>query len=370
MSSFPPTQTARQPLARPSRSRTQFLLLLEQLGRRRLRALWQAAGHREPLTGERSQREALFAAVAAGTDLELEALPWQALADRLERSGIFTCIGADLPAALRAIPDPPLALYGRGAALHLAAPALAVVGARRASARALRWTQQTCRALAEAGLTIVSGMAFGVDAAAHEGAFPATLAVLGSGLQRPSPRAQLGLFERLCGSGGCVVSEYPLTQEARKYSFPERNRLITGLACAVLVVEAGARSGSLISARLALEQGRDVLAVPGPVGLPGSVGCHRLIKQGAALVEHADDVLDALGWAPVPGSAARAESPDAAELRATERRVLAAVDGCVTSMEALVLATGLSARALSVALTELELGGFVHRQGEGYIRAP
>jgi DNA processing protein len=371
----------------PSPETLQFLLLLERFGRTRLRALWasqgslaatdsrtaaNAADSPSPpaaLTGALAQLPILFRRVRAATGLRPARLPWQELGDQLAQWSINPLLGNDLPAPLRAIPDPPLALYTTGNLARLREPAVAIVGARQATPRAQRWTEATAQALAGAGVVVISGLAFGIDAAAHRGALPRTVAVLGSGLRVCAPRANLGLFKRILDAGGCAVSEYSLLSQPRKYHFPERNRIISGLSRVVVVAEAGPRSGSLISARLALEQGRDVLAVPGPVGLPGSVGCHRLIKQGAGLAEDVDDVLQALGLPPRPDSPSPGPA-DSAGLSATGRRVLNLIDGCLTPTAVLAARSGLEAVTLAATLAELELGGFVHRQGEGYIRAP
>lgn len=372
------------PLLQPDSATLQFLALLDQFGRARLRRCWDQGvllAHGAERSGlpvdpafeaRRDQLPLLFDRVRAATGVRAETLPWEALGAQLEDRRWQVRVGPDLPPLLREIPDPPLALYGAGELRRLEAPAVSIVGARRATQRSLRWTEQVAGTLAAAGLSVVSGMAFGVDSAAHRGALPATVAVLGSGLARPSPRSQTALFERILEVGGAVVSEYSLNSEATKYRFPERNRLVTGLSAGVLVVEASERSGSLISARLALEQGREVMAVPGPVGFPGSRGCHRLLKAGAALVESAADVLEVLGHsALLPALSAISESPaTVADLEAPARQVLEALDGCATSAGELLDATGLSAEALAVALGQLELRALVHREGGGYIRAP
>lgn len=362
----------------------QFLVLLDQLGRARLRHCWDQEAllsrrdsgavlpAQPPFEARPDQLPRLFERVAATTGVRAEALPWQALGAELARRRWQVRVGPELPPLLKAIPDPPLALYGAGDLARLEAPAVSIVGARRASQRSLRWTEQVAETLAAAGLTVVSGMAFGIDSAAHRGALPATVAVLGSGLARPSPRSQTALFERILGAGGAVVSEYSLTSEATKYRFPERNRLVTGLSAGVLVVEASERSGSLISARLALEQGREVMAVPGPVGWQGSRGCHRLLKTGAALVESAEDVLEVLGHGALL-AALPANSGAAAEIATLEpsaRQVLEALDGCATSAGELLEATGLTPEALAAALGQLELRALVCRESGGYIRAP
>ncbi len=355
----------------------QYLALLAKYGRRHVRdassRLCAAAGSADAAAGEQylngDQRQRLLALLHA------DQLPWQTLAAQMQSHGISALIGPDLPRWLRCMPDPPLALYIRGQQRLLQQPAIAVVGARRASQRALNWAHWAAQGLVSSGLVVVSGMALGVDAAAHRGALDAdgpTTAVLGSGLLRPSPPSNEALMRRILESGGAVVSEYPLTYNASKYTFPERNRIITGLALGLLVVAAGPRSGTLISARMALEQGREVMAVPGPVGIPGSIGCHRLIKQGAALVETVEDVLEVLDWQPPA-------SPGGDPASATGRRLptdsqaaslLAHIDGTVTTVDDLIVASKCSAQKVSATLALLELDGFVQRVPEGYIRSP
>lgn len=338
----------------------QILAALARYGRRHVRGQWQALSLAPPLFDEVARQH--LAEV-----MNAQHLPWQTLGEQLQQAAVSVLFQPALPALLQAIPDAPLALYVKGDAQRLQAPGIAMVGARRASRRALLWTEQTAGQLSALGYVIVSGMAFGVDAAAHYGALSSgrTIAVLGSGLSEPSPRSHARLMEQILNAGGLVVSEYSLTQEARKHHFPERNRLVTGLARGVVVVEGGARSGSLISARLALEQGRDVMAVPGPVGMPGSAGCHRLLKQGAALVEGAGDICAELGLAHDLDCKAPREPDDA-----LAGRVYAAIDAMPTTMDQLAVATGLAPGQLAALLTRLELDGFVRLQADGYIRTP
>lgn len=202
------------------------------------------------------------------------------------------------PVRLSEIVDPPIVLWVAGRADVLERPAVAVVGSRHASAGGIAQARRLGRDLARAGLTVVSGLARGIDAAAHEGALEGggpTVAVLGCGVDVVYPRQHGRLFQQI-REAGCLVSELPPATPPLPRHFPLRNRVISGLSLAVVVVEAAERSGSLITARTALEQGRDVLAVPGAVVSGCHRGCHALIKDGAGLVETAEDVLDALGW--------------------------------------------------------------------------
>jgi DNA processing protein len=219
---------------------------------------------------------------------------------------------------------------------------------------------------------VVSGLARGIDTAAHRAALRGgvTVAVLGSGLSCPYPAANRGLVRAIVEGGGLLLSQYPPWQGARRHHFPERNRLISGISMAVVVVEAGEQSGSLITARMAAEQGREVCALPGPVTSPISRGCHRLIKQGAALVENADDVLDVLGLAGrAPGAGGMTQAWEGPADRALAR-ILAVVEGTVTTLDEIVAATGVGGDRASAALVELELSGFVRQVPGGYIRRP
>jgi DNA processing protein len=275
------------------------------------------------------------------------------------------------PASLAAIADPPAVLFARGDPGCLLRPAVAIVGARRCTPAGAEVAAAMAGDLAARGVVVVSGLARGIDTAAHRAAAAAgvTVAVVGSGLARPYPTGNRQLLRSIVGGGGLLLSEYPPLAGARKHYFPERNRLISGLVRGVVVVEAGEHSGSLITARLALEQGRDVCAVPGSVINPVSRGCHRLLREGAALVETADDVLEALGLAASPVVTAAGQAASAG-LEAGLAAVLAAVEARTTPVDQVVAATGLSAAAAAAALVELELGGFVRQVAGGYIRRP
>ena len=274
--------------------------------------------------------------------------------------------GSALPERLAAIPDPPNRLYVRGAAEVLKAPAVAIVGSRRATRAGRDFAHALARELASGGLVVVSGLAYGIDAAAHRGALASgrTIAVLGSGLDQVYPRAHEGLARDIVAADGAVVTEYAPDTGPRKHRFPERNRLISGLALGVVIIEATTRSGSLITARMAAEQGREVMAVPGPVTSPLAGGCHRLLKSGAALIENADDVLFAIGYERTGASSAPPALPS------EDLKVLLEFVGAeTTTLDRIVGATGLSPEAASEALVQLELLGFVAAHRGGYIRA-
>lgn len=222
---------------------------------------------------------------------------WQ---DWLQQPGnrLLSLADTDYPAQLLHIDLPPPVLFLSGRAELLQRPLFAIVGSRQASAAGLRHARRFAAALSEAGLCIVSGMAAGIDSAAHAAALAApgsSIALIGTGLDRVYPASNRALAQQLA-SEGLLISEFPLGTPPRAENFPRRNRLISGLARGCLVVEATTRSGSLITARLAAEQGRDVFAIPGSIDAPQSRGCHQLIKQGAALVDQVDDILEALGW--------------------------------------------------------------------------
>lgn len=282
-----------------------------------------------------------------------------------------TLSGQALPERLRVIPDPPRRLHVRGAAEALAAPSVAIVGSRRATRAGRQFAEALAGDLAAAGLVVVSGLAYGIDAAAHLGALAGagrTVAVLGSGLDRIYPRQHETLAAEIVDGGGALVSEYPADRSPRKHQFPERNRLISGLSLGVVIVEATTKSGSLITARMAAEQGREVMAVPGPVTSPLSGGCHRLLKSGAALIESADDVLYAVGYDAVDRPRGTGESGDAAPARLAA--VLEQVGAETTTLDQVVAATAMGLEAAAEALVELELLGFVAAHRGGYIRRP
>ena len=282
------------------------------------------------------------------------------------------------PQALLDTEDPPLLLYLMGPASllqHQPFPSdrcLAVVGSRNPTAQGAENARLFARALCGAGLTIVSGLALGVDAAAHEGALEAatsagtmaaTIAVVGTGLDRVYPRKNLDLAHRIAAHG-LIVSEYPLGTPPLPGNFPKRNRIISGLSQGTLVVEAALASGSLITARMAAEQGREVFAIPGSIHAPQSRGCHALIRQGAKLVESAQDVLEELKIpaTTVPGlphQGVNAPGADASD--ETEDPVLAALGYDPMGLDALIARTGMDASTLQVALLELELDGRVAR---------
>jgi len=282
---------------------------------------------------------------------------------------LLTLADVYYPKALLDIPDPPLVLYVKGRAELLNAPSLAIVGSRQASAQGVKNAENFARAMSNAGLAIASGLALGIDAAAHRGGLDgvgSTIAVIGTGADIVYPARNRELAHRIAFDGGCIVSECPLGTPAISANFPRRNRIISGLAKGVLVVEAAAQSGSLITARMAAEQGRDVFAIPGSIHSPLAKGCHQLIKQGAKLVESAQDVLEELRLQPLPANAAATPADAQAEPQATQ--LLDAMGFDPVSPDQLAERTGLDAAALAGLLLTLELDGRIERLPDGSYR--
>lgn len=270
------------------------------------------------------------------------------------------------PAALLQTADPPLMLYAEGRIELLAAPCVAIVGSRQATIQGLANAKAFAQALGEAGMTVVSGLAQGIDGAAHEGALQgpsSTIAVVGTGLDQVFPKRHAALAKRI-GVEGLMLSEYALGMPPLAHNFPQRNRIIAGLSRGTLVVEAALQSGSLISARLASEAGREVFAIPGSIHSPQSRGCHGLIKQGAKLVESAADVLEEfqLQHPGDIGMAAGAKADVGVDSGSIpDDAVMAALGFEPTTLDALVARTGWSAQQLNIRLLELELEGLVSR---------
>ena len=290
-----------------------------------------------------------------------EALSWARAPDH----HIVTLADPAYPAALLEIPDPPSVLYVVGRIDLLKRPALAIVGSRNPTPQGMLNAEQFAGVLADAGLTITSGMALGIDAAAHRGALASggdTIAFVGTGADRIYPARNRDLAHEI-GAIGAIVSEFPLGTPAAAANFPRRNRLISGIARGVLVVEAAIESGSLITARLAGEQGREVFAIPGSIHSPQAKGCHRLLKEGAKLVETAQDILEELNWAitpamsSAPAEAASPADPTLVEAADSQAAVLSLMGFDPCSLDELLGRSGLTADALSVILLHLELEG-------------
>src|SRR5438046_2971145 len=333
------------------------LSLTPGLGASTVRNLLKQFGLPEAVLARQRADHASFLAPAA-----LEALHSSSVRDAVERAlewaaaddhFVITLADETYPRALLEIADPPPLLYTHGRLPLLRQAALAVVGSRNASAQGESNAEHFATALSAAGLTIVSGLALGIDAAAHRGGLAggsSTIAVLGTGIDVVYPTRNVELAAQIARDG-LLVSEFPLGTPAIAHNFPRRNRLISGLARGCLVVEATLDSGSLITARLAVEQGREVLAIPGSIHSPLSRGCHSLIKQGAKLVESAQDVLEELGVAGVPET----RLP---ELSASHDLLdKMGFDPC--DIYGLIARSGLTVEIVSAILLQLELEGKV-----------
>ncbi|WP_110667551.1 DNA-processing protein DprA [Salinicola halophilus] len=286
------------------------------------------------------------------------------------------------PALLDQLPDPPVVLWAKGDLAALAPPSLAMVGTRRPTREGRDNAASFARELVTRGFGVVSGMALGVDGIAQHAALQAggrTVGVLGCGVEVIYPPRHAGLYRALVEQGGLLLSEHPAETRAHARFFPRRNRLVTGLSLGVLVVEAAEKSGSLISARLGLEQGREVFAIPGSIHNPQASGCLRLIQRGeAALVREIEDILAELGhWAasPVPNDRADGMTGDgvaAAETSSVDESarspLLAHLSDAPTPVDLLVDATGQGVGELQLALLELELEGRVAQTSGGWVR--
>jgi DNA processing protein len=364
-----------------------------------LRAMLNAFGLPETILGQP------FALLAAATD---EASARAALASpgadfaryldtvlawrELEGNAIVTLDDPAYPPALLTMPDPPSLLYIKGRLDLLHAKGVAVVGSRSATPQGVEDAERFGRALSEAGLAVVSGLALGIDGAAHRGALTgrgSTIAVIGTGADLVYPAAHQPLARQIAAAG-TIISEWPLGTPARAANFPQRNRLIAGLVGGVLVVEAAMRSGSLITARLANEMGRDVFALPGSIHAPLSRGCHRMLKQGAKLVETPEEILEELGFVPpprvagpmpwdsiprkpapgatsefasgtasgpAPGTTSAPQPTGEADLGPEAEKLLAALGHAPATLEILAARTDMQDAALQSTLLQLELAG-------------
>lgn len=349
---------------------TEFWLAFHRLpgvGSKRIRSLQEHFGSLE--AAWKAPASALRAVRGFGPDLVAGILEGRsrllpgALMEALERSGVWvlTLLDEGYPAILRNLPDPPAILYGRGR-FPFIERAVAVVGTRNATEYGLRVARELSSDLARQGVLVVSGLAAGIDAAAHRGALEAgsTLAVLGCGPDRIYPRENRALYGRIL-EAGALLSEYPPGTPPEPGHFPARNRIVAGLSSAVIVVEAGKKSGALITADLALEQGKEVCAVPGPIDAPQSLGTNHLLSQGARLVSSVEDVLGELGWTNAP-KAMPVLPPE-------EQRILEALDGTPRHLDELARTLGLEPAVVISAMVVLELKSLATRlPGQRYMR--
>ncbi len=289
------------------------------------------------------------------------------ITDECRSLGITFTVPGDrnYPPLLEEIHDPPFGLFVLGTLESDLVDTLAVVGTRKPTPYGLKWSAVLSGALSRAGWCVVSGMALGVDCEAHEAALKnggRTVAVLGCGLDRCYPSSKRDLFEKI-QKQGAVISEFPPGTRPYPAHFPRRNRIISGMSRGCIVVEGGEKSGSLITARMALEEGRDVFAVPGRVGDRGSKGPNLLIKEGSAkLITGPEDILEDLG---VPGSAAAAREIQPDALQGDERAVLEAIGEDGSNSEDITCSSGLSAAQIQRSLVILELKGFIGKTNRG-----
>ena len=337
------------------------LALVKGLTNAGLRKLLAEYGPPEQVMGARHAEVSRFvpndvaSAVVSGGNAEgaQHALAW--LAD--SSNHVVTLGDSDYPQLLLQSVDPPPVLYVKGRLDLLNHSALAIVGSRNATVQGMNNATEFAHALSDGGLTIVSGLALGIDAAAHRGGLAgssSSLAVVGTGLDVVYPARNRALAHELA-ERGVLISEFPLGTPAINTNFPRRNRIISGISLGCLVVEAALQSGSLITARLANEQGREVFALPGSIHSALAKGCHRLIKQGAKLVDSANDILEELKLAPT--AAGHTLAPPA--LEASARQLLTALGYEPCSLETLCERTGRSTEAITSALLMLELEGLI-----------
>lgn len=291
-----------------------------------------------------------------------------------DRAGIDIVSSQDprYPASLHTIHDPPPILYIKGRILPRDALSLAVIGTRRSTTYGRRQAERLGTAIARSGLTVVSGLALGIDSVAHRAALDAggrTLAVLGSGHGRLYPPENESLANRIAESGGAVLSEFPPLHPSAKWTFPQRNRIVSGLALGVLVIEAPLRSGAMITARMAAEQGRDMFAVPGPIDSEASRGCNQLIRDGACLVESVDDILEVLGPMTQPIALPQEQEtlrhPAEITLNEVELAVLHRIGTSPTALDMIVERSGFSESQIQAALSVLEAKRLIRQTEDG-----
>ncbi|MGK0190329.1 MAG: DNA processing protein [Verrucomicrobiales bacterium] len=347
-----------------------ILNLLPQVGAARVRKLLENFG--EPQAILAASIDQIRRVNGFGSELARTIHSWEETIDlqrelrRIQEIGatLVTWASDDYPEMLREIPSPPLVLYVRGTLDPRDRHAVAIVGSRRATSYGLTCAKKLGFQLAHANVTVISGLARGIDTAAHESALAAkgrTIAVIGSGLGKLYPPENEALAERIANGGGAVVSEFPVDYPPDKQSFPLRNRIVAGWGQGVLVVEAPKRSGALITAGQALDYGRNVYAVPGPIDRPTSQGANNLIKNGARLVMDVGDVLDDMEMLFPEMRDARtatpkpAESAQLAQLTEEERAIYALLETSETQMDDIIAATGLPIAIVSSSLLRLEM---------------
>jgi DNA processing protein len=359
------------------------LNMIDHVGPVRVKRLMERFGRPQAILEARPKE--LMQVDGVGPEVAKEIAGWQSSVNieaelkRINDFGarVLTLEDADYPANLRQIYDPPLALYVKGTLEPRDKHAIAIVGSRQTTYYGLETARKLGYQLAYSGVTVVSGLARGIDTSAHQGALAAngrTLAVLGTGLDVVYPPENGALYEKIASGGGAILTQFPFGVRPDTQHFPLRNRIVSGLSLGLVVVEAGTTSGALITANMALEQGRQVFAVPGRVDSPQSRGCHRLIKSGAKLVEDAEDILTEFEslFPPVsrPGTpgAAPAEAT-ALELSEAERQVFDAVGDEETDLDGIIRQSGLTSADVFATLLRLEMRRLIRQlPGKRFVR--
>lgn len=319
------------------------------------------------LNAEQLQQAGLPAPMAhaiANFDLsEVEKdLGWQ----EQENQHILTWASPNYPKLLQEIYDPPPVLYARGNLACLQQKAIAIVGSRNPSITGAETSRRFAYELARHQVTIISGLALGIDAKAHQGSLEAkgsTIAVMGTGVDCIYPRQNQDLAEKIC-QNGLLITEFPLKMQARAGHFPRRNRIISGLSLITLVVEAAVRSGSLITARLALEQNRDVFAVPSSIHNPQARGCHHLLKQGAKLITSSQEIMEELGLE----SQTMVKTNKAGTLARDNRNLVKCIGFETTTVDQIIFRSGMDVQEVACGLATLELQGAIKAVPGGYMR--
>lgn len=277
------------------------------------------------------------------------------------------------PQSLKTIDTPPKGLFIAGSIECLSKPCLAIVGTRKPTSFAQKLTESWAKALSDAGITIVSGLALGIDGAAHRGALLGvgqTIAILGCGLNHDYPKQHVTLRREIIENGGCVISEYSPETPPRAQNFPRRNRIISGLSYGVLVIEAAMRSGSLVTARLAAEQGKEVMAVPGSLHNPMAAGCHWLIRDGATLVTSVEEIAATLRQQVIslPTPSIEKATTRSCRLTKQESATLEHIHEYTTPIDEIVINSRLAFHEVCSILLALELSGDVQKVTGGYVR--
>ena len=351
-----------------------WLRLLETpgVGRESVRKLLVAFGSAPAVfdAPQRLWRDAIKASVAQALSKPPDNLPqlisatWDWLQHPRSSTCEVVCLGDPAyPAAWLQMADPPLMVYAQGDLSLLSRASVAIVGSRNATRQGLDNAQAFAESLSCSGLAVVSGLALGIDAVAHQGALKGpggTIAIIGTGLDRVYPKQHFALAHQISETG-LMLSEYALGTPPLPAHFPQRNRLIAGLSLGTLVVEAAVQSGSLITARLAMEAGREVFAIPGSIHSPQSRGCHALIRQGAKLVEQAQDILEELHWRAAAESSSHTNTPQSIDSDEPSDPLLQALGYDPVGLDALAARTGWTPQELNTRLLTYELEGLVAR---------